>query len=169
MSLYHLANALQTCFERRGTSNDLDEAITFHREALLFRPASHPDRLASLNNFAYALQTRFDQRGTSNDLDEAISLLREALFLRPIHYPLLSNLLKRLAIALRIRFDQGHLLHDITEAISLYEQLLDCPFDDPNRSWSLEHLPAALRERRALIGDHRDIVEGTVAEGQSLM
>ena len=63
----------------------------------------------------------------------------------------------------------GHLLHDITEAISLYEQLLDCPSDDPHRSWSLEHLPAVLREHRALIGDHPDIVEGTDAEGPSIM
>ena len=78
-------------------------------------------------------------------------------------------LLKCLAIALRIRFDEGHLLHDITEAISLSKQLLNCPSDDPNRDWSLEHLPAALRERRALIGDHGDIVEGTDTEGQSLM
>ena len=82
---------------------------------------------------------------------------------------LYSNLLKHLAIALRIRFDQGHFLHDITEAISLYERLLDCPVQDPNRSWSLEHLPAALRERHTLIGDHQNIVESTDAEGQSLM
>ena len=75
---------------------------------------------------------------------------------------------KHLAIALRIRFDQGH-LQDITEAFSLYERRLDSSVQDPNRSWSLNHLPAALRERHTLIGDHRDIVEGTDADGQSLM
>ena len=138
-----------------------------HREALLLRPSPHPNRSESLINLAYGLQTCFEQRGASNDLDEAISLLTQANFVRSAHHPLHSDQLKRLAIALRIRFDDGHLLHDITEAISLYEQLLDCPFDDPNRSWSLEHLPAALRERRALIGDHGDIVEGTGAGGQS--
>ena len=170
MSLNNLANVLQTRFEQRGASNgSLDEAISFHREALLLLPDRHQHRSMFLTNLASALHSRYEHRGTSNDLDEGISLLREALFLQPAHHPLHSNALKCLAIALRIRFDEGHLLCDITEAISLYEQLLDCPFDDPNRSWSLEHLPTALSERRALIGDHGEIVEGTNAEGQSLM
>ena len=166
-SLNNLASSLRTRFEKRGAAIDLDEAISLHRQALIIRPAPHPDRSRSLNNLANALETRFEQQGASlNDLDEAISFRREALLLRPAHHPLYSSLLKYLAIALRIRFDQSHLLHDITEAISLYERLLDCPVQDPNRSWSLEHLPAALRERHALTGDHRDIVEGTNAEGQ---
>ena len=166
-SLNNLASSLRTRFEKRGAAIDLDEAISLHRQALILRPAPHPDRSGSLNNLANALETRFEQQGASlNDLDEAISFRREALLLRPAHHPLYSSLLKYLAIALRIRFDQSHLLHDLTEAISLYERLLDCPAQDPNRSWSLEHLPAALRERHALIGDHRGIVEGTNAEGQ---
>jgi tetratricopeptide (TPR) repeat protein len=171
MSLNNLADALQTRFEQRGAPNDLDETISLHREALLLWPAPHPDRSTSLNNFANALQTCFKQRGAPNDLDEAISLGRDALLLRPAHHPLYSNLLRDLAIALRIRFDENRLLHhdDITEAISLYERLLDCPSQDPNRSWSLERLPAALKERQALIGDHVDIVEGTDAEGQLVM
>jgi hypothetical protein len=168
-SLNNLANALRTRFEQWGASNDLDEAISLHRDALLLRPAPHPDRAASLNNLANAVENRFEQQGASNDLDDAIFLRRETLLLRPAPHPQYSYLLKRLAVALQIRFDQGHLLHDITEAISLYERLLDCPVQDPNHSWSLEQLPAALSERHALIGDHVDIVEGTDAEGQSLM
>ncbi|KAG5649365.1 hypothetical protein H0H81_004276 [Sphagnurus paluster] len=149
-SLNNLALALQTRFEQQGASNDLDEAISLHREVLLLRAAPHPGRSMSLNNLALALQTHFEQRSASNDLDEAI----------PLHY---------LAIALRIRFDQGHLLPDLTEAISLHKQLLDCPVQDPNRSWSLKHLPEVLNERNALIGDHRVIVEGNDAEGQSVI
>ncbi|KIJ91500.1 hypothetical protein K443DRAFT_114936 [Laccaria amethystina LaAM-08-1] len=200
-SLNNLATALATRFKKRGASNDLDEAISLHREALLLWPAPHPDRSMSLNNLANALQTpislhqeglllrpaphpdrsrslnnlgialqiRFKQRGAPNDLDEAISVGREALLLRPAHHPQYSNLLRRLVVSLRIRFDRGHLLHDINEAISLHERLLDCPVEDPNRSWSLKRLPAALSERQALISDHVDIVEGTNAEEQSLM
>ena len=169
-SLNNLANALKTHFEQWGASNNsLDEAISLYREALLLLPAPHPNRSGSLINLANSLRTRFEQCGASDDLDEAISLLREALFLLPAHHPRHTILLKRLATALRIRFDEGHLLHDITEAISLYERLLDCPFDDPNRSWFLEHLPAALRELHALLGDHRDVGEGTDAAGQPSM
>ena len=81
MSLNNLANALQTRFEKRGTSNDLDEVISLHREALLLRPAPDPHRSMSLNNLVTALQTRFKQQGASNDLDEVTSLRREALLL----------------------------------------------------------------------------------------
>ncbi|KDR71353.1 hypothetical protein GALMADRAFT_144037 [Galerina marginata CBS 339.88] len=170
-SLNKLAIALGTRFKQQGASNDLGEAISLHREALLLRPAPHLYRSRSLNNLANTLQIRFEQQGASNDLDEAISLHREALLLQPVDHPLYSQLLKCLAIALRIRFDQGHLLHDLTEAISLYKRLLDFPVHDPNRSWSLEHLPSALKEHNALVGDHRDIVEGTDAdaEGRSVM
>ncbi|KDR83220.1 hypothetical protein GALMADRAFT_874858 [Galerina marginata CBS 339.88] len=153
MSLNNLAIAVITRFEQHGVSNDLDEAIYLHREALILRPAPHPDRSMSLNNLAIAVMTRFEQQGSSNDLDEAISLRREALLLRPAAHPLYSKLLKSLAIALRIRFDKSHLLHDLNEIIPLYEQLLDFPVEDPNHSWSLEQLPAALKERNALIGN----------------
>ncbi|KDR71376.1 hypothetical protein GALMADRAFT_144057, partial [Galerina marginata CBS 339.88] len=105
-SLNNLASALQTRFEQRGASNDLDEAILLHREALFLRPAPHPDRSSSLNNLANALQTHFQQRGASNDLDEAISLHREALLLRPAPHPGRSMSLNNLANALQTRFEQ---------------------------------------------------------------
>ena len=38
---------------------DLEEVITFHREALTFRPPGHPDRSQSLNNLAIAVLTRY--------------------------------------------------------------------------------------------------------------
>ena len=49
-SLDNIAAALVTRYKQRGASNDLDEAISLHREALLLRPAPHPDRSVSLNN-----------------------------------------------------------------------------------------------------------------------
>ena len=54
-------------------------------------------------------------------------------------------------------------------SLTSYKRLLDCLVEDPNRSWYLKQLPAALREHHTLIAEHRDIVEGTDAEGQSLM
>ncbi|EDR00777.1 uncharacterized protein LACBIDRAFT_295705 [Laccaria bicolor S238N-H82] len=167
-SLNNLANALRNRFEQWGTSNDLDKAISLHQGALLLCPAPHPDHFSSLNNLANALQARFEQQGISNNLDEAISLHQEALLLLPAHHPQDSSLLRNLAIALIIRFNEGNLLRDLTEAMSLYERLLDCPVDDPNRSWSLEHLLPELREWGALIGDHGDIFGSTDAEGSSL-
>ena len=55
-----------------GQREDLDEAISLHREALGLRPAPHPHRSDSLNDLAAALDTRFGQSGQRDDLDEAI-------------------------------------------------------------------------------------------------
>jgi hypothetical protein len=65
-SLNNLATALQTHFEQRGASNDLDEAISLHQEALLLSQPAHPGRSASLNNrLAATLQTHFERWGAS--------------------------------------------------------------------------------------------------------
>ena len=47
---------------------DLEEAITSHRQALALRPHGHPDRSFSLTNYASAMCTRFQQLGRMDDL-----------------------------------------------------------------------------------------------------
>ncbi|KAG1862739.1 hypothetical protein DFJ58DRAFT_869767 [Suillus subalutaceus] len=65
---------------------DLDEAIQFHRDALVLCPPGHSGRFSSLNNLAVSLRVRVEQRGVLADLDEAIDLHRAALALRsPVH------------------------------------------------------------------------------------
>ena len=66
-------------FEQSGEHEDFDGAISLYRDALDLRPAGHPDRSASLNDFASSLQMRFRQSGERGDLDKAISLHRDAL------------------------------------------------------------------------------------------
>jgi hypothetical protein len=169
-SLNNLANALQTCFKRRGASNDLDEAISLHREALLLRPAPHPDRSTSLNNLANALQTRFTQRGASNDLDEAISLHREALLLWPAPHPDRSTSLNNLANALQTRFEQRGASNDLDEAISLHrEALLLWPAPHPDRFVSLNNLAADLRTRFKQRGSSNDLDEAISLHREALL
>jgi tetratricopeptide (TPR) repeat protein len=168
-SLNNLANALQTCFKRRGASNDLDEAISLHREALLLRPAPHPDRFMSLNNLANALQTRFQQRGASNDLDEAISFHREALLLLPAPHPDRSVSLNNLANALQIRFEQRGASNDLDEAISSYREVLLRPASRPDRSGSLNNLASALQARFRQRGASNDLAEAISKHRESLL
>ncbi|KAG2114410.1 hypothetical protein DEU56DRAFT_905365 [Suillus clintonianus] len=58
-SLFILANVLRARFRHRGNYQDLDEAITLHREALALRSVGHADRSLSLHNLANALSTHF--------------------------------------------------------------------------------------------------------------
>ncbi|KIJ90397.1 hypothetical protein K443DRAFT_549293, partial [Laccaria amethystina LaAM-08-1] len=159
-SLNNLANALQDRFERRGAPNDLDEAMSLHREALLLRPAPHPDRSTSLNNLANALRTCFERRGASDDLDAAMTLHREALLLRPAPHPHRSRPLNNLAATLQTRFEHRGDSNDLDEAISLHrEALLLWPAPHPDRSASLYNLAAALKIRFSQGGVSNDLDE----------
>jgi hypothetical protein len=83
---------------------DLEEAITCHRQALALRPHGHPNRSDSLNNLANAVSTRFQQLGGMEDLEEAITCHRQALALRPHGHPDRSSSLNNLASAVFTRF-----------------------------------------------------------------
>ncbi|KAF8968449.1 hypothetical protein BDZ97DRAFT_2072848 [Flammula alnicola] len=169
-ALNDLANALRRHFEQRGASNDLDEAISLHREALGLRPAPRPDRSMSLNNLAYALQTRFEQSGTSNDLDEAILLHREALALLPAPHPNRSQSLNNLANALRSHFEQQGAPNDLDEAISLHREALALrPAPHPDRSTSLNSLAYALQTRFGQRGASDDLDEAILLHREALV
>ncbi len=96
--LNNLATSLTTRFDQSGEQEDLDEAISLHRDALEeLRPAGHPTRSTSLNNLAISLATRFKQSGEQEDIDEAIPLLRHPLELQPAGHPNRSTSLNNLA------------------------------------------------------------------------
>ncbi|KAF8961753.1 tetratricopeptide repeat-containing protein [Flammula alnicola] len=165
-----VAYALQTRFGQQGASNDLDEAISLHREALVLQPAPHPHRSVSLNNFANALRTCFGQRGSSNDLDEAISLHREALVLRPAPHPDHPQSLNNLANALHTRFEQWGTSNDLDEAISLHrEALVLRPAPHPYHSISLNNLADALRIRFEQQGISNDLDEAISLHREALV
>ena len=83
MSLNNLANAVSTRFRQLGRMEDLEEAITCHRQALVLLPYRHHSRSMSLNNLANVVSTRFEQLGRMEDLEEAITCHRQALALLP--------------------------------------------------------------------------------------
>jgi hypothetical protein len=102
--LNNLASAVSTRFEQLGGMEDLEEAITCHRQALALRPHGHPNRSSSLNNLANAVFTRFQQLGGMEDLEEAITCHRQALALRPHGHPNRSSSLNNLANAVSLAF-----------------------------------------------------------------
>ena len=76
--MYALAKDLLTQCKQSALLQDLDEAISLFREALLQRPDPRIMRMYALNNLAMGLVTRFDYVGRPEDLDEAITLARES-------------------------------------------------------------------------------------------
>ncbi|KDR74898.1 hypothetical protein GALMADRAFT_566661 [Galerina marginata CBS 339.88] len=170
MSLNNLGWALQNRFKQQGAANDLDEAISMHREALLLRTAPHPDRSTSLNNLANTLQNRFKQQGATNDLDEAISLHRETLLLCPAPHPDHSSSLNNLANSLQTRFEQWGTANDLDEAISLHrEALLLRTAPHADRSMSLNNLGSALQTCFKQRGAANDLDEAISMHREALL
>ena len=70
---------------------DVEEAITFYREALTLCPLGQPDSFAPLNKLSCAVLTRFQQWDRMEDLEEAIECYHEILTLCPAGHPYYSS------------------------------------------------------------------------------
>jgi len=69
-AIYSLvALELQSRFERTGSMDDLDRAITTNEEAVASTPDDNPYRAAGLNNLGNVLQSRFERTGSMDDLN----------------------------------------------------------------------------------------------------
>ncbi|KAJ6532462.1 CHAT domain-containing protein [Mycena capillaripes] len=158
--LKHLAVTLETRFREQGHTQDINETIELHREALALCGPSHPDHGGSLNNLAVAVQSRFEQQGDSKDIDEAIALHREALALHGPSHPHYSISLNNLAAAVQTRFEQHGDTKDIDEAIALHRRALALRGPShPHRSGSLNNLANAVQTRFEQQGNSKDIDE----------
>ncbi|KAG8983244.1 hypothetical protein FRB93_007329 [Tulasnella sp. JGI-2019a] len=75
VSAFDLGVDLWSRFQQIGHRSDLDESITYHREALNLRPEGHPCRSVSLSYLAVGLHTRFQQTEDKGDIDECIKYI----------------------------------------------------------------------------------------------
>ena len=168
--MHNLANALWTGSQQTGQTDDLDEAILLHREALALLPSPHPLRFGSLHNLANTLRTRFQQTGRTDNFEEAILLHREALTLCPAPHAGRSMLLNSLANSLLTRFEQKGHTDDLEDAILLQREALtphSAPHDD--RSRSLNNLANALSARFEQNGLIDDLKEAILLRREVLM
>ena len=109
----------------RGQVEDVNEAITLHREARRLFSAPHSDRSSSLNNLATALHARFAKTGQIKDVDETIVLHRKAFGLRPVPHPKRSQSLNNLANVLVTIFEQtGQMCYIRNFLLSIMDILL---------------------------------------------
>ncbi|MEH6374508.1 tetratricopeptide repeat protein [Streptomyces sp. KLMMK] len=160
-TLSNLSVALLRRADLTELIEDLDEAITLHREALASAPAHHPGRLAVLSNLGVALLRRVDRTEQIEDLNEAIRLQREALTASTSEVDVddrmaaMSNLG---ATLLRRAVHTGN-IEDLDEAISLQrEALASTPTNHPKRIAALSNLGEALRIRFEQASDSRAIL-----------
>ncbi|KAH9484411.1 hypothetical protein JR316_0003892 [Psilocybe cubensis] len=159
-------------FEASGSRQELDGAISLHREALEMRSFPHPYRPESLEELGKALTTRFNESGEASDLEEAIKLFREALHASSAFFSERSDrgeLAYNLGTALAKRFVEGGAADDLDEAVCLFRQSLDSrPAPHPSRHWSLFGLANVLSMQGQLTGKHALLDEAVDLQREAL-
>ncbi|KAI6016665.1 hypothetical protein BKA83DRAFT_14985 [Pisolithus microcarpus] len=161
-ALYNLALGLCARFKKERQINDLNEAITLHRDALELRPVENEegDRSDSLHQLAFCLWYRYHELGAVVDLEEAIALGREALALRPPGHPRRDSILNNLGVYLRTRFEKQAEVRDLEEAIQLLRAALELrPPGHQRRSSTLSQLILCLSSRYESQGLVKDLEE----------
>ncbi|THH12051.1 hypothetical protein EW146_g7828, partial [Bondarzewia mesenterica] len=165
----NLALLLGRRFEQTGWIDDLEEAVSFHREALSLHPATHPDRPLLLNNLGNMLRIRFEHVGQLDDLEEAVSLHRQISDMRVVSKIVQRSSLNNLAAALRALFHESGQLSHLEEAISLHRQVLElCLAPHFDRSRSLNNLANAIITRFERTGQLGDLNEAITLHRQAL-
>ena len=127
-SFNNLAGALCIHFGQLARMEDLEEAITCHRQALALRPQGHPNRSFSLGILANALYTRFEQSRSHNDLLDAVKYLSEAKTILPTGHPSQSKIESSLSSIFLIESDVSEWdesLHMMTKAFEVFNHAAD--------------------------------------------
>ena len=105
-----------------GRVEDLEEAITCHRQALALFPHGYLNRSTSLNNLATAMSTRFEQLGKTDDLEESITCHGQALVLQVHDHPGRSSSLNKLAYAVSARIKQSGSKADLLDTVKYFSE-----------------------------------------------
>ncbi|KAJ8584172.1 TPR-like protein, partial [Rhizopogon salebrosus TDB-379] len=154
---------------RRGVGHDLDEAISFQREALSVCRVGHPIRPVSLHSLAHALLTRFQDRDTNEDLDDAIVLQTQVLDLWPVDDLSRCKSLIGMANVLLARFARRGNDKDLDDAIAFDREALDsCPVDHPDRLLALITLGTDLHSCFKYRGSNKDLHEAITVYREAL-
>ncbi|KAJ6522364.1 tetratricopeptide repeat-containing protein [Mycena vulgaris] len=167
VTLYNLANALQTRFIQQGDDVDNDAAIEYYRAAAqdAFAPR-HP--AGFLEKLASALHMRFEQRENLKDINEAIGVTNELLEANPEHRGI--NLIN-LAHFLQVRFEHQPVgdPNDIEKIIMLLREALALQdTTHVRRSMALNDLGAALRIRFVMREDLNDLEDAVKFHREAL-
>ncbi|KAJ7933181.1 CHAT domain-containing protein [Mycena leptocephala] len=168
-ALEALAAALMARFRASGANDDIEQALSFQRQALELCPISDADHARFMADLGFMIFCHFEKLGHREDLEEAIQCKRKALNLLSTQHPQRGEFFKNLAVFILTRFEQQGDLDDLDEAITLHREALALqPTPHPNRSSSLNNLGKAINTRFEQRGDPADIDEAVTLHREAL-
>jgi tetratricopeptide (TPR) repeat protein len=149
-------------FDHFGGDADLEDAISYSRQAIELTPAGHSDLPALLNNLANSLDYRFNRYGEDTDLEDAINCTHQAIKLVPGDRGDRLILLSGLAIKLHKRFIRSREDTDLEQAIQSFRQAIELtPSGHDSLPQRLSGLAFSLHSRFHRYGEDADL-EGAI-------
>ncbi|VDC05866.1 unnamed protein product [Peniophora sp. CBMAI 1063] len=127
--------SLLALYERSGEWDDLEQAISAHRQNVESTRDDHPSKPIFLTNYASSLASRFHRTGDLQDLELAISMQRSAVQFTLSGSPRMQGQLNNLGGLLIRYFERTGELQDIKSAISAFQRAIELNSEDyPERS-----------------------------------
>jgi CHAT domain-containing protein len=110
---------------------DLEEAITCHREVITLRPPGDPDRCSSIINICDTLLAGYHSLSTVDDLKQVIVHLSDARNDLPANHPWQTEIKSRLALVNLVDYNASTALEDnqhvVSTAFTLFEEAANHP------------------------------------------
>ena len=134
--------------EYMGSSEDLEQAITFYQKALDLLPSKHQNQKKIKNNLAYSMRRRYQLKNNPKDLDESINISRSLITSDQSPRSLNPVYTHNLGVVLMKRWQSDKEVdrkNDLKEAVELLTASVDStPVDHYHRPLRLQVLSEAL-------------------------
>ena len=164
-----MAEALLEGYEKSGSVEQLDSALSCWNEALALTPKETPDHLRILSNRSQGLRESSQRLGSERDLGASLDSMAEALLAAPTGDPNRAMYLSNRAIDLMLRYQTTGDLADLEAAISACVEAVDLTSQgDPDRLIYLNNLAAGLAERYERLGSPDDLDSALDITGECL-
>ncbi|KAA1479402.1 TPR-like protein [Dentipellis sp. KUC8613] len=167
--LASLGNAMLRRYERFGSAEDVDRAVTAHSKAAALLPDDHSEKPHYSSNLACSLLRRYERSGDQEDLDKAIELQNEVVQSSPAMHPMLPVWLNNSGIISLRRFEKSRQPEDVDSGVDRLRRAVELTaVGDPNRPERLTNLGSGLACRFERFGKVDDINEALALQTEAL-
>ena len=153
-----LGQIYYTRYQINSSREDIDNAIRYFQQALVFVANTQRRRASVLSNLSSALQLRYTYSGETKDIQNAVETALEAAQLISSDLPEKPSYLSNWATALYERYGAYGQITDLDTAIDSTEQAITLTSgNSPRRIDRLNNLAALRQERYSRLGELRDL------------
>lgn len=167
--LISLGDTLLERFNRFGSLEDVESAISSYERAVQLTSDDHPDKPSYICKLGNSFISRFERTGYPDNLARAISSHQKAVQLTPDDHPDKPSYLCDLGNAFRTRFQRLGSLEDMEKAILNQREAVQLTLDGhPRKSNRLFDLGRMLKERFMRLGTLEDLENALSSQQQAI-